>query len=117
MSALIAAVASLAYLAAGWFCARWWYQCKRPVTEPLSCTTPLSCSAAYNGKHYRSCYSRPGSLIGSAAEAAAYAVLAGLTWPVVLLALVLASAAVRALGRDGRPLPEEIAAKTERLER
>lgn len=111
---LLAVLIPLTY-AAGWLAfARWYYQLKRPFTEPLGCETPSTCAG---GHRYGSCYHRPGSLIGSAREAAACSLLLGAIWPAVLLAFGAVRTVTAGLSVASRPLPEETAAKTKRLER
>lgn len=99
-----------AYAGAALAFARWRYRHTRPYTEPLSCWFPNDRYGVHN--HTSSCYWQYG-VIDSAGEAAFFAVLLGLIWP---LALASFGVAWLVAGAD-RPLPEEVAARTKRLER
>jgi hypothetical protein len=109
---LIAAGASLAY-AAGWRqAARYWYRKLRPYTEPLSCNSGYSFH-----EHSEYCYQREHSVIESAREAAIWAGLIALIWPLALILAGLARLTWRAVASGDRPRPEELQAKIARLER
>jgi hypothetical protein len=112
MTVLVAFGSILTYLALGLPVARTGFQRIRPYTEPLNCTTELSCSSRHNGKHYNSCYRRWG-LVDSKGEAAAIAILWGILWPISGLILVVVSAIQTGI----RELPEEREAKISRMER
>lgn len=99
-----------AYAATALAFARWRYRHTRPYTEPLSCWFPNDRYGVHN--HTSSCYWQHG-VIDSPGEAAFFAVLLGLVWPLTLLGLGI----VRLVTSGGRPLPEEVAARTKRLER
>lgn len=105
---IIAITVPLAYITVMLLTARWRYRVMRPYTEPLGCKTPSLCRSTW---HTSSCYRRWG-LVDSAGEAAGFALLTGLVWPLIGPALV-----VRHLVTAGdRPLPAETEAKIKRLE-
>lgn len=111
---LLATLIPLAY-AAGWLLfARWYYQLKRPFTEPLSCRWPTLHAAE---PHIDSCYERPGSTISSVREAATVTFLLGAIWIACLACYGFARLAMAATGAGSRPLPSEVEARTKRLER
>jgi hypothetical protein len=111
ITALIAAGSSVFY-AAGWaITGRMWFQYFRPYTEPITCAHKDSSWHT----HHSSCYKRrPDALTNSAEEAAVYGMLLGLIWPVLALLFWVPGWAIMS---RARPLPEETAAKIERLER
>lgn len=110
MSAVIAAVASLAYAACWLAAARWWYGRIRPWSEPLACSYPGLCR--WRGAHGASCYRRWGMVDGRG-EAAFWALLFGVTGPLAAVVIL----AGRVIMASPRPLPEELEARTARLER
>ena len=112
MPALIAVVATVVYLAGWLLTARNFYGRKRPFTEPLACNYPSSPSH----KHVSYCYRRPGTLITSTSEALGFACMIAVIWPFYVLCLAVMRG-VRPLIAVRRELPEELAAKTKRLER
>ncbi len=99
-----------AYAGAALAFARWRYRHTRPYTEPLSCTSGPD-PYGYH-RHHQFCYVQRG-VTTSAGEAALFAVLLGAVWPATLACFGLA----RLVTSAGRPLPEEVAARTKRLER
>lgn len=106
----VVALTILAGWLAGWLPAsRMAYQRMRPWTEPLSCDTPHTCAT---GHRHSSCYRRYG-LIDTNAEAAAFAILQGLIWPLVLPWLLLCKIAAG----GAKELPAERDARIERMER
>ncbi len=114
MSALVIGVVSAAVYLVGFVRAgRWLYARKRPFTEPLSCQW----SHHANGEHVSLCYMRPGTLVDSTGEALALALLAGLAWPFLLLALGALRLGKLVFAGDVKALPAERDAKTARLER
>jgi hypothetical protein len=110
VSALIPLACVAAYTALTLAAARWRFRAIRPYTEPLSCTTPLSCR---DGDHYDSCYRRRrGSMISTTGEGVVFALLTGLAWPLILPAMAVS----RIVSAGPRVLPEELAAQIKRLE-
>jgi hypothetical protein len=112
MPVLIAVVATVVYLAGWLLTARNFYGRKRPFTEPLACDYPSSSLH----EHYESCHRRPGTVIDSTSEALAFACLVSMVWP-FYIAGIIGIACIRPLIADRRELPEDLAAKTRRLER
>ena len=99
-----------AYAGAALAFARWRYRYTRPYTEPLSCTSGPDPSRFHT--HSEFCYVQRG-VTTSTGEAALFAILLGAVWPATLLVFGL----TRLVTSAGRPLPEEVAARTRRLER
>ena len=106
-------LAVLAYLAGYAITARRFYAAKRPFTEPLNCRNWIGC--AHGEHHPVYCYLREGTLIDSATEALALALLAGLAWPIAGLGLLVLAAGRRLVGSG--ELPGERDARIARMER
>lgn len=115
MPALIAAAVILAYAAIALRAARLRYQVIRPWTEPVACRWPYHAESG----HEPYCYNRWGD-VDTTAEAVRSALQFGFAWPVFLVAVPVAEAAVLAVVRlvtgGARQLPEETAAISGRLE-
>jgi hypothetical protein len=116
MTAAVIVLSVAAYLAGLILTARWWYGRIRPYTEPLSC------KFSHHGEsgHNKYCYQRPGKITATSREALGYALLMGAAW-FATVSCVAVAAAIMAAGRvlvanSARDTPEEIAAKTARLE-
>jgi hypothetical protein len=77
-------------------------------------TTCTSCAAVLDSSVR---YQREGTLIDSPGEALGFAALAGAIWPAFWLAIGVRAALHRVATAVTKPLPEETAAKTKRLER
>ena len=117
MAAAIVVVSVAADLVGVVLTARWWYARVRPYTEPLACGNYAHCR---EGKHERLCYQRPGKITSTSREALSYAFMLGAVWWAAL-PVIGAYAALMGIGRvliasRAPEIPEEIAAKTQRLE-
>jgi hypothetical protein len=111
MGWLIAVPAILTYLTGTVALARWRFRQTRPFTEPLACEW------SHHRKpedHISLCYHRNSrTLIDSNGEAATFAVLVGLAWPLAWLPLAI----MRLIMSGAPPTPEEVTAKIRRQER
>jgi hypothetical protein len=108
MELLITLVSVFAYLASWAYVGRRQYREIRPYTEPLTCTA----MKPREHNHNVTCYRRPNWRVDSREAALIYAGLTGLLGPVGILAYVAGK-----ILRDDKPTPEEVAAKTVRLEK
>lgn len=108
MIVAIAIVSVLAYLTGWEYTARWWFRKIRPYSEPLGCQGDYSWH-----EHSKYCYTREDSVITTNSEAAGWAALTGLAWPLVIIGTLVTGHIIR----SDRPLREEMQAKIARLER
>jgi hypothetical protein len=102
-----------AYLLVGAYSARSWFGAVRPYREPIKCSVPaLHCK---KDDHYGSCYERVDT-IDSAGIATFVVVVGGLGWPVTWLVVLVGPRLKRWFTAASPDLPEEVAAKVDRME-
>jgi hypothetical protein len=106
------------YLGLALLCARHQYQRLRPLTVPASCDYLHDGNlTSRHHVHQAWCYRQPereGWMIDSNREAAGYALVLSLAWPVVVLIL---GATRVVMGGKARPHPLEVRGRIAELER
>jgi hypothetical protein len=109
MTVAIAIASVLIYLTGWEYTAKWRFRAMRPFTEPLSC---LSEDNSWH-KHSEYCYSK-GAIVTTKQDAALWAALQGLIWPLFGLAWLVI---VHIQKGESKPTPAETRAAIERIER